>query len=338
MMIKWLIKWFCPFLFVMGQIIRHTSLTYWFNEVNKDNWFNKYIVKKGWFWNTLIIFYYQFKILNDSNRGTTKFKFFLLRYFLITTAWYVFTQKLIWGTHLPPLMDLIFMVTGGSCRFDLLNKDKLIDPNFQSSSKRLSKSITKILSHLPIDNDTANYLKCLQENTNNKDNSIQNIATMCQNNLNYIQMNKEIQNTVNEKLIKMHKINNWSSQQCRAFGGNWSQGHDPSGHLFLLTLMIMMILGEINLQYRTSKKHCKNGTKTKPNMENKLKLKSVSHKVYQSLRLVAWEQPNYLLIGVLLLWCWSYVVTINSFHTFTEQLSGSLPAYLFCIAVYERLV
>ncbi|CAI5058080.1 ATV_HP_G0025400.mRNA.1.CDS.1 [Saccharomyces cerevisiae] len=38
-----------------------------------------------------------------------------------------------------------------------------------------------------------------------------------------------------------------TSAQCRRFGGHWAGGHDPSGHVFLATLMCMFLLGELRV-------------------------------------------------------------------------------------------
>lgn len=86
---------------------------------NKRNLFNQVFVKKGWGWTTLIIIlFYSFliygnkhpKILTKQQRISV-LKRAILNYVIATVWWVLFTQ---WCFGLP-LMDKVFVWTGGKC-------------------------------------------------------------------------------------------------------------------------------------------------------------------------------------------------------------------------------
>lgn len=79
---------------------------------NKRNLINVYIVKQGWLWLTLVIGYHAFTIYKrGSSRSTHALKNLTLRYSLATVWWILFSQ---WFFGLP-IMDRIFILTGGAC-------------------------------------------------------------------------------------------------------------------------------------------------------------------------------------------------------------------------------
>lgn len=107
--------------FIIGRIIHFTSPE---EEVynyytNKRNIFNQYFVKQGWGWTTLIIILFYSNLIYKSSTINRQrlIKRFLIHYLLATLWWILFTQ---WCFGLP-IMDKIFIWTGGKCQLELNN-------------------------------------------------------------------------------------------------------------------------------------------------------------------------------------------------------------------------
>lgn len=107
--------------FFLGKVIHITAqreeVYNYYN--NKHNFFNQLFVKKGWGWTTLIIvMFYSFLIYGNSHpKVQTKqerigvLKKAVFNYAIATIWWVLFTQ---WCFGLP-LMDKVFIWTGGKC-------------------------------------------------------------------------------------------------------------------------------------------------------------------------------------------------------------------------------
>lgn len=103
--------------FMVGKIIHLTStdeeVYNYYND--KNNIFNQLFVKKGWFWTTILLVAFYGVLLSKSHpKIENKLKFIqlsVLKYIIATGWWILFTQ---WCFGLP-IMDKIFIYTGGKC-------------------------------------------------------------------------------------------------------------------------------------------------------------------------------------------------------------------------------
>ena len=350
---KWLTLLLCPFLIAFGYLLSLTNYTRLFIEINKDGFVNIFFVKNGWFWTTVTLFWCCYRYRVDKKRS----KSILKRYIILTLWWYVFTQPIKW-LNWPPIMDEIFLLTGGDCHFNIWDSDGNLDITFHNNnSKRVSKSF-----HILNKNLTQLIEQNGKDNMNNKDTGKKGISLLeslnCVRNGALHRENESLLcdtkvNQIIKKIIsKEVKLN--TSLKCRQYGGYWNGGHDPSGHIFLLTLMIMLLLGELPnmLNFAWSKychmhlerKEIDNETNGKKNEgEEKIKkdhktqvnpIKQIGDSIIFTLKYLIWEQPVLIMIWFLLLWSWSLLVTTTSFHSLQEQLSGLFFAYSVAGIIY----
>lgn len=131
----------------------------------KHNVFNKYFVKIGWFWVTLVYFIYLYLVRSKRMQNTNTFISAAARYALVTLYWYCLTQWL-FG---PSFIDRIYVLSGGQC------------------------------------------VSLLQDTT------------------------------VNTQLATV-----FEQRACRKLGGNWSGGHDVSGHCVLLIHASLFLWEELS--------------------------------------------------------------------------------------------
>ncbi|EDO15249.1 hypothetical protein Kpol_461p2 [Vanderwaltozyma polyspora DSM 70294] len=353
----------CPFLFLIAYSI------YYINEgasnlnIDRDNFLNVIFVKKGWFWTTIVVWYSLF--MTNVNLINKKF---IKRYFALTFWWYVFTQGISF-LNIPPVMDIWFVYTGGVCSFDVFDDLGGANITFQDTSSRRVKAIKKLYSILLKNTDGVatqghiQRLKCALDNKSNC-NSVSSPPNI----------NADIKNTV----FKLDPLVDMVSSNCRAHGGHWVGGHDPSGHMFILTLMIMLISSEIpriiKFKYLRSNGRIEDESKKESSFKriciSITKLfdngaiwniinnnpTTVSEYIYQVLILppltfassiikilflitksILIENPVILLTSLLLLWAYSFLVTIIVFHTISEQITGFLSAYIMAVIIYKFL-
>lgn len=126
--------------FFLGKLIHltaeHEEVYNYYN--NKRNVFNQVFVKRGWGWTTLIIVvFYSFLMYGNSHaRIRTKqqrisvLKKAIFNYIVATLWWVLFTQ---WCFGLP-LMDKVFVWTGGKCTGIAQEKLALHIPSYGTSS------------------------------------------------------------------------------------------------------------------------------------------------------------------------------------------------------------
>lgn len=341
----------CPATLVFGNLLSFFFPNHLQSlQINKDGWLNSIFVKNGWFWNSIvgwwcILRYGDFQINRQS----------LIRYSILTIWWYIFTQALWFG--IAPIMDLVFTYTGGHCYFTVFDSNGNLADDFHDSIARRLKSLKRILftlKNITMENDedllekSMSDISCaLNEKCFNRTSSPQDI-------------NNFIRKTFAQDAPLL------GSAQCRSLGGYWIGGHDPSGHVFLITLMIMYSFGELRLfggkalqrlkkkKYTglliTSLKLFDNGPiwnliNNKPkNIKSFLMsafilppftvVKDIVKFLGQILKIVVWQNPIILLISLLGMWWWSFLITSIVFHTFTEQLSGLLFAYIVAGIIY----
>lgn len=178
--------------FCVGKLIHFTSLPQevynYYND--KRNILNQVFVKQGWFWTTAVVAaYYGALVYNRSRAGASGARAgasagvgpiltkALINYLVATAWWVLFTQ---WCFGLP-LMDKIFVWTGGRC---------YVPPGRMDPGHKLALVFTQI-----------------HDGT---------FAT----------------NVINSKT-------------CRQLKGQWEGGHDPSGHVFLLTHSSLYMFFEV---------------------------------------------------------------------------------------------
>ncbi|AQZ17861.1 SCS3 (YGL126W) [Zygosaccharomyces parabailii] len=344
----------CPATLLLGHIL---GLLYpvpsW---IDKDDWINTFFVKKGWFWTSVVMWWCAFRY-----RGWNKH--ISLRYVVLSVWWFVFTQAA-WF-HTAPVMDLIFTATGGLCGFDVLDTNGNLNQKFQDSDVRRTKSLDKIHT----------LLKKFQLTT--EDEFLSNLADHSLKSIRRLMGLNNGDGRDGEPPVSPSELNIFihdtihslgglgSSAACRAAGGQWTGGHDPSGHIFLNTLMIMLLLGECdffeNLAWpRIKRQGCKLSNYFTDLLDNS-PLRNVLQRRPQttydafwelfarpalkcfgdlanfsllSVRYVVWENPVLLLFAFVFLWWYSFLMTTLVFHTLSEQLSGLLCAYVVSGGLY----
>lgn len=301
---------FCPLLIILGHLLSFINKDRYFHQVNKDGIINTYFVKNGWFWTTLTLGWclYRYYITSYSHlRSKLRVKRVAKRYLILTLWWYVFTQGLIPLMSWPPLMDLVFLWTGGQCHYNIWDEDGVVNPLFHDHNEKRVKRTFRILSRL----FSSSKKQQVKE-------AMWNQSLSCIHGENHTECNEDVNKYIRQYVSTQlgHELS--TSQECRRYGGHWTGGHDPSGHIFLLTLMIMLLLGELPHFINTERL----------DNDDKEKKKSVSWWL-KPLKFCFWDEPLCLIIGFILLWSWSLVVTTAScFHTVLEQLTGLLAAYV----------
>lgn len=341
----WGIFLLCPSVLLLGNIVNLIfSTNNWI--ANKDGILNVWFVKRGWFWTSLIAWWcilkyksYEMKILRKH------FK----RYLLFILWWYIYTQRL-W-IRIEPIMDLIFVFTGGRCDFKVFNEEMNLNPDFHDSEQRRSRSLRRLLAWFQnrnsrnkfLNDQTLYWLKCRIDMVD-----CERLSTSGQ------LINEFILNSISQN----HNIR--SSSNCARLGGHWIGGHDPSGHIFLLSLMLLFLMEEFVLLWEIFIPILKKSTvRYRGQFLNYLKellkvglflelfncyrddfnwIKTIINLPIKCLKVlfkivallsvfVVWENPIVLLIILILTWLWSMFITSMLFHSFWEQCTGLLSAY-----------
>lgn len=101
-----------PFALLLGgtmQFFDGASPSYF---SNKRNLINVLLVKRGWFWVTVMTSYHSFMIYSrKSPQSMVALRNIAIRY-ILATSWWIFFAQWFFGV---PLMDKIFLITGGKC-------------------------------------------------------------------------------------------------------------------------------------------------------------------------------------------------------------------------------
>lgn len=234
-------------LFIIPTVLLLAQISSWVSPdevihnyyTSRGNLINTWFVKKGWFWTTLAYVAVLMKSPKFERRS-------LYRFGLITLFWFLFTQ---WLNGMP-LMDRIFVWTGGECR--------------------LETPVT-----LPI--------------------QVNNL------------FEKSLENNYHvSKVI--------SSLECRKAKGIWEGGHDPSGHVFLMTLSICVLVTELLSLYDFQQ--------IKQEFHNITKDKSIS------------KNPSVLLISIVCISLMMLYMTGIKYHSILEKLSGLSVSYIVLLFVW----
>ncbi|AET38580.1 Scs3p Ecym_3068 [Eremothecium cymbalariae DBVPG len=344
----------CPSILVVGNVISLLSISdFW--VANKDGILNVWFVKRGWFWTSVIAWWCQIRYGDLSH---TNIKRTLIRYILLTVWWFTFTQS-VW-VGVAPIMDLVFKLTGGHCSFDVFDQAMVVSEKFQDSEPRRLGSLKKLVKwfserrdgNAGMGEETVYWLNCrLGEGP-------------CENTS---PSNSAMNSFISEALNNAYPIDN--GQMCRKLGGYWTGGHDPSGHVFLITLMTMFLIGELRLfsdkvgrrlrstsytYFRMSFAYVKellnnglvwNLIDDDDSDQTPLILKTL---VYPPLKCfwtlfkiiillvtyIIWENPVIFLIGLIFTWLWAFFITCTMFHSLGEQLTGLIAAYIVVSLIY----
>ncbi|AGO10158.1 AaceriAAR165Wp [[Ashbya] aceris (nom. inval.)] len=347
----WVQLFLCPVIIVVGTVMRvFTGPDNW--SADKDSTVNIWFIKQGWAWTSAVCWWC---VVRYRGLGGRTLRQTALRYVALTAWWYAFTQAIWFG--IAPIMDQVFTSTGGHCNFDVFDAGMGLNTGFHDSEGRRTRSLQKLLQWFTthgaqgdeLRDRTLYWIQCLLS------------GGQCENTgADPAEINSHIQNSVTASAIR-------SSHACARLGGHWMGGHDPSGHVFLITLMCMFMLGELQVFGRRAMgklaADCQQLQGTSSGMlvrilqaspiravlspedtQHILKrlffelplegLSILLSMVIFGFRFVVLENPIIMLLGLILTWTWSLMVTILSFHSFAEHLTGLLFAYLVVLALY----
>ncbi|GME68753.1 unnamed protein product [[Candida] boidinii] len=122
--------------------------------------------------------------------------------------------------------------------------------------------------------------------------------------------------------------NGISSRACRSMKGRMYGGHDPSGHIFILSLSTCFLLFELGY-FVTPKQFNRNLQEFKSNFSISLR-----NKEYKKLLLLFFYYPVTLVISLTYLWYYMFLVTSIYFHSFWEQMFGLISSYISLFLAY----
>lgn len=114
-----------PITIILGVLLKLGGRIHESYFSHSSNIFNTIFVKLGWFWTSLIFIYHLSRV-----QSKNIFKA-CVRWFFTTLWWIVITQ---WFFG-PPIMDRIFIWTGGSCKFNKVEPNKTETHTLYSSSE-----------------------------------------------------------------------------------------------------------------------------------------------------------------------------------------------------------
>lgn len=250
-----LIAWFSP---------REMAANYF---TTKRNIFNTIFVKKGWLWTSIL---YILLIINacvdpakQKNKRLLHKKILhsIGKYLIVTVCWYFYSQ---WFFGVP-IMDKVFLLTGGSCY------------NIPESKPPTPDSPLNVM-----------------------DFSVDGLPK-------------------GESMLWSNSI---SSKQCRRLRGSWFGGHDPSGHVYILTLSASFLLSQI-LYFYSYNQLVGRWKKMVRHVSSRWRrgdyLDILRHMVFAN---------GYLfLLTLCVLWYWMLLMTSIYFHSMPEKLVGLLFSY-----------
>lgn len=329
----------CPLLLILGNVI---SIGLERTPLYKDGWVNIVFVKRGWLWTAIAAIWlylvdamersersYDCTVTNEGEQVSFNLLERIKKYAIILLWWYTFTQH-IPLTRWPPLMDVIFLVTGGSCNFNVFDSRGHIDSAFHETVWRRRKAwrrIYELLQGVRSEPNVSVILSRLQCALAPRQCSVED-----HHDSHGLHWNHLIRGSFESR------EQNPSSQACRVHGGVWEGGHDPSGHVFLLTLLItcmLDLLSSIGPQvYHSALKNWRQAREDYRRTKN-----TTGNSMWTILR--PWVTfllltPLVPYLALLFLWLYSFWHTSASwYHTKFEQWSGLIAALavagpLFC--------
>lgn len=110
--IEYLLLFIYPCTLFLGSFIQLLDIVPLSYFSDKRNIINTYLIKRGWFWVSLITAYHSFNIYRrKSAHRHIAIRNIAVRY-VLASVWWIFFAQWFFGS---PLMDKIFIFTGGSC-------------------------------------------------------------------------------------------------------------------------------------------------------------------------------------------------------------------------------
>ncbi|CAI4986742.1 BTE_collapsed_G0019230.mRNA.1.CDS.1 [Saccharomyces cerevisiae] len=369
-------KWFnaihllvCPLTVLVGYLMNAYGYGAALQAtLNKDGLVNAMLVKKGWFWTSLVgwwcIIRYR-AVPGATGRDRRHIVQSFKRYAILTVWWYVFTQGIWFGVG--PIMDLVFVYTGGHCHYDVFDDVGHVNEDFQGSVTRTNRALALIHNVLTLHGHHQEHRQ--QQLWDRSIGSIQGAlqATQPKTPKNVTASAAAAINTFIHDQMHRWQGPLTTSAQCRRFGGHWAGGHDPSGHVFLATLMCMFLLGELRVFGRRALAHlyaqkwqlvrlvtrlfdtgplwtwrrCGGGSMTcgarlwRAIVEPPV---TCAAALLRLTRCIACDHPVIILLTLLVTWLWQLLLTAvaSRFHTVREHMSGLLAAYIVTGLVYAR--
>ena len=265
---KYTLLYLAPAIIVLGNLLRYLIPSINDTPYDKDGLLNVAFVKKGWFWTTLVCALCLLRYDGGQANTRSRYSKTVRRYIILTIWWYLFTQGIPAitkngnVTRLPPIMDWIFVLSGGLCSFDVFGTDAMgstgINASFQDTATRRKKSLMEIYRLLTtfaasaagdpdpfLENSINSIEKALKGDSNNIVNATLHSSSQLVTAQTGTTGDPAVLNSyIRDKVASVNEMIMSSSFACKRHGGYWTGGHDPSGHVFLLTLMIMFTLGE----------------------------------------------------------------------------------------------
>lgn len=251
---------------------------------------------------------------------------FIIRYCL-ATLWWIFYAQWFFGL---PIMDRIFLATGGSCKIGLN------DSNYSIISKVLTDSINlNPLKDLEIQKIGTSEFS-LDQIISSKSNEI--ISALLSNRR--LLKSSNLTDSILQSDLSLHSIPalaplspifkdstilelSASSSTCRAIKGHWLNGHDPSGHTFLLVHMSLYILFEL-LPFLIS-------FMNNDNVKRKASINSPRNNII----IFTIQATVLLILSLQIIWLWMIGITSIYFHSFFEKILGLIFGYLGIVIIYN---
>ncbi|CAI1989306.1 hypothetical protein SEUBUCD646_0G01490 [Saccharomyces eubayanus] len=372
----------CPATVLAGYLINAYGCGAALQEtLNKDGLVNAVFVKKGWFWTSLVGWWCIIRYLPTPSAGASgsrrrRMAHSFRRYAILTVWWYVFTQGIWFGVG--PIMDLVFVYTGGHCHYDVFDAVGHVNRDFQGSETRTQRALALIRDVLTLHGGDHVHGQHQQHQLWDRSvGSIQNALQAAATAAAAAAAAPPAANITDSAVASVNmfihdQMHQWqgplsTSAQCRRSGGHWAGGHDPSGHVFLATMMCMFLLGELRVFGRRALAHlyaqkwhvlalvtrlfdtgplwtwrrcgaqdmrC-GGRLWRALVEPPV---TCARALLRLARCIACDHPIVLLLALLVTWLWQLLLTAvaSRFHTVREHLSGLLAAYIVTGIVYAR--
>lgn len=123
----------------------------------------------------------------------------------------------------------------------------------------------------------------------------------------------------------LYESNSITSYTCRRLGGTWTGGHDPSGHVFLLTHSSLYLFFEA-LPFWVSWAQLRTNTQSL--------VGTLRSGRYAAVGAYFLDSPHVVVMALMALWSFMLFVTNMYFHLIAEKFVGLLFGYAGAVAVY----
>lgn len=110
-----------------------------------------------------------------------------------------------------------------------------------------------------------------------------------------------------------------TSRQCRSIRGQWYGGHDPSGHVYLLTLSCSFLVGEVFTFFSAA-----DLVQRYRQLTSEAGRLVAEGKYIELVKYVFSNDACLILALLVVLWYWMLLMTSIHFHSVLEKLAGLL--------------